>query len=79
MRMSGRRRGVDVSKENRVKELWLRFWRVLYSVMSMTTYLIAIVGIVMSTYYVFVDYQLMRALMTGLLVVLMIQFNKVNP
>ena len=79
MRMSGRRRGVDVPKENRVKELWLGFWRVLYSVMSMTTYLIAIVGIVMSTYYVFVDYQLMRALMTGLLVVLMIQFNKVNP
>lgn len=79
MKLTGKRRGIDVPKQSRVKEIWLGAWQGLYSLVSIVTYLIAIVGMVISTYYVLIDFDPTRALMTGLLVVLMIYFNRINP
>lgn len=79
MRVAGKRRGMDVPRQNKIKSIWLGTWQVVYFLVSMLTYITAIVGSIMSTYYVMFKFEPMKALMAGLLVLLMMQFNRMNP
>lgn len=77
MKNIGKRR--EGAQPNKPKAIWLKSWNWLYLIVSISTYLVSIVSLVFTVYYIYGQYDPMRALGTGLLALLMAKMNQLNP
>lgn len=78
MKNVGKRRNEQVNGRS-INDIWTKAWGVIYLIVNITTYLIAVVAMLASAYHVFVVYDPARAVGEGLLVLLMAKMNQLNP
>lgn len=65
--------------QNKAYKYWVTFWKYMYQVVSICSYVAMIVAVCFSYYYSIVSVDLMRAVPAYLVVLLLIYVNKVNP
>lgn len=58
---------------------WMRLWKVIYFLVSMITYVGMILGVGITAYWSFIEFNWKRAIIGGLCTLLIIYVNKVNP
>lgn len=78
MKTTGKRR-VEGQAPKKFNKVWLKMWDKVYSTVSVCTYIMAIVSLIATIYYVYTDFEPLKALSTGLLVLLLAKMNQLNP
>lgn len=77
MKNVSKRRGIDGAKKG--STLWLNVWDKLYLIVSISTYIMALISLIVTVYHVLIVFEPIKALSTGLLALLMAKMNQMNP
>lgn len=62
-----------------IPRLWMKFWKFVYSVVAIATYVAMLVATGFTVYWSLWNFDWKRAIIAGLLTVLLVHINKSNP